>query len=670
MRRRWRLFLFAFVVVTVGQPMPSLAATETGGFLESSSQRNVKLNVNLARTERVKRWDSPDGSQWVLFGKKADGKHDQLARIYKVGQIEYQSDYFVGPLNPWCGESNCRRIACATGADARDYSCAVNDIAFDEAGRLWIVGASFKAGGRFRGFVTVFDPGSESSQVFTQATDGFDISFQRVSRHDASGKFLVTGLNVSSFDNEERVIVGRVMPDASEAPTADSTFDGDGFAVIDLGFVTEAKDLLPNADGSVNVLVRTKFTRDATELSVVRRLSSAGKADKSFGLGGSAYPYGLAESSPINLAPGPNSLYVLVKTWDATNNYYVPRLTRLTSSGGFDSTFSGDGKADFLPFTRRTADIAENYSITSTPVSVMLVRYLSTAPSLLQLYRLTATGEVDPTFGCCTSVGWNEISSNNRTLWRDIDVVDDLRRIYVRTLIADPLGFSAETQDMVLYSKTTAAIAENPSAPAPEAGTSTTVAGGGTSSGTAGSSAGTSGGSTADAMSATNQSVGPVQNVVVRALARGLTVKWGASSTTGAGYLVTATYDDEIKQCQVVAGAPTTCAFRKLAPWKTYQISVAAVMSGVLSEGVKATAKPIIAMKPATTIKSERLIRPPRSPQLGKRSWSVRGPCRLIASGSVLVASSIPGVCRVTLVTAKSGKLPRITRSVTVKVGK
>lgn len=668
MRRR-RLFLFALVVVTVGQPMPLLAANETGGMLESSSQRNVKVDTNLAGTERVKRWDSPDGSQWVLFGKEADGKHDQLARIYKVGQIEYQSNYFVGPLNPWCGESNCRRIACTSGVDARDYSCTVNDIAFDEAGRLWIVGASrHQAWGRFRGFVTVFDPGSESGQVFTQATDGFDISFQRVSRHDASGKFLVAGFNVSSFDNEERVIVGRVMPDAFGAPTADSTFDGDGFAVIDLGYVTEAKDLLPNADGSVSVLTRTKFTRDATELSVVRRLTSAGKADKSFGLGGSAYPYGLAESSPINLASGPNSLYVLMKTWDATNNYYVPRLTRLTSSGGFDSTFSGDGKADFLPFTRRTVDIAENYFITATSVSVMLVRYLSTAPSLLQLYRLTGTGEVDPTFGCCTNVGWVEVSFTNRTLWRDVDVVDDLRRIHVRTLIANPL--TAETQDMVLYSKTTSAITENPSAPAPEAGTSNTVVGGGTSSGTAGSNAGTSGGSAADATSATNQSVSPAQKVVVRARARGLTVKWGASSTIGAGYLVTATYDDEIKQCQVVAGAPMICAFRKLAPWKTYQISVAAVMSGVLSEGVKAAAKPIIAMKPATTIKSERLIRPPRSPQLGKRSWSVRGPCRLIASGLVLVASSMPGVCRVTMVTAKSGRLPRITRSVTVKVGK
>ena len=665
MARRLVTLLIACGVTAIAQSTPLRAADEIGGFLESSSRRDVNININLAGTERVERWDSPDGSHWVLLTKPGS-KQQQLARIYKIGQIEYQSDYFVGPFDRNCLGSECKRIACATGAEAPDYLCAVNDIAFDDAGRLWIVGASFKSGVRARGFVTVFDPAAETSAVFTKAIDGFEISFQKVVRHEASGNFVLTGFNFSSFDNEERVIVGRVTPDRFARPTADTAFDGDGFAVIDLGYATQATDLLANPDGSVDVLAYTKFTRDATELSVVRRLTSAGKADKTFGLGGSAYPYGLAESSPINLAPGPNSLYVLVKTWDAANNYYVPRLTRLTSSGSYDTAFSGDGKTDFLPFTRRTADIAENYSITSTPVSVMLVRYLSTAPSLLQLYRLTATGEVDPTFGCCTSVGWNEISLNNRTLWRDVDVVDDLRRIYVRTLIADPLGFSAETQDLVLYSKTTAAITENPSAPAPTAGSSTTVAGQNSSSG----SAAPSGGSTAGGNSSTTQSVGSAANLAVRPVPRGLMVKWGASPTVGAGYLVTAAYDDEIKQCQVVAGAAMTCAFRNLAPWKTYQVSVAAVVGGVLSEGIKATAKPIIAMKPATTIKSERLIRPPRSPQLGKRSWSARGQCRLNASGTILVASVKPGVCVVTLITAKSGKLPRITRSVTVKVGK
>lgn len=421
----------------------------------------------------------------------------------------------------------------------------------------------------------------------------------------------------------------------------------------------------------------THFHRSITSnvsLSVVRRLTSLGKPDKNFGLGGSAYPYGLSESVPVNLAAGPNSLYVLVKTWDLANQYYVPRLTRLTATGGYDTKFSGDGKADFKAFTRRTADIQENYKIRATTTSVILLRYLSTAPSLLQLYRLTATGEIDETFGCCSSVGWAEPAPNFTFEWRDADVVDDRSRIYLRTVTARAGGMSVDARDYVLYSKTIDAVGAVPAAQDPVAGSTTTVVGQTPASGATGANEGSttdqSAGSTTGSSVLAATTVSPAKDLVVRPLVRGLSVRWSSSANAGASYLVTAVYEDEIKQCQVADGVARVCNFRKLAPWKTYQVSVAAVVDGALSTGIKATAKPVVVMKPATSIKTERLVRPPRSPQLGKRTWSVRGQCRLVSAGKVLVAGSKAGICVVTVVTAKSGKLPRIVRSVNVKVGK
>lgn len=509
-----RHIIGAFLACLCVVVMPSqLEAVKVGGFIESSEMQSGSVNLQLGGLETVKRWNSPDGSKWILM-RKPGGTHDQLTHLYNHDGVQYQTNYFVGPSNPNCGQEPCRRIACdLERLEVGNYSCRVSDIAFDTEDTLMIVGTSFKADSRLRGFVARYQPGRPQTALRSVAVDGFDVSFQRIVRHEVSGNYIVSGNTFSSFDNEQRVIVGRLT--SGEFMQFDGTFDGDGLATIDLGDTMQMGDVLVNPDGSVDLLALTKFARDATPLSVVRRLTSLGKPNKNFGLGGSAYPYGLTESYPVNLAAGPNSLYVLVKTWDSANQYYVPRLTRLTATGGYDTKFRGDGKADFKAFTRRTADIQENYKVRATTTSVILLRYLSTAPSLLQLYRLTATGEIDETFGCCLQVGWAEPDPINRLEWRDADVADDGRRIYLCTVTARTGGISVDARDYVLYSKTIDAVGAVPAVQDPGSGSTTTVVGQTPASGATGSNEG----STTDLAATT---VGPAKDLVVRPLVRGL----------------------------------------------------------------------------------------------------------------------------------------------------
>jgi hypothetical protein len=448
------------------------------------------------------------------------------------------------------------------------------------------------------------------------------------------------------------VIVGKI---SRAGRRWDPAFDGDGFAIIDLGVATTVADIAVDASGSVYVLGSTQFTSTSTVLSFVRKLTSAGKVDKTYGLGGTAYPAGLVDSRGVDLSMDNNSLYALTTSYNA-ENVLVPRVSKLKSTGALDSSFSGDGQvvADWLWTAPGWAGSVSPFSIDANG-TVALVRN----SIALDVVRFTATGEIDMEASGSTAVGREigaVVMTNQPTEIILRSVVGDVRSgtLYVSTNRISALGGAAVGGGLASVPTTSTTIAGSPS----NAGG--TVAPGATSPSTA------NGGGTGS--SASTPVVAPPKGLVMRPLVRGLSVTWSGTADTSAGYVVTLADEDSTRQCVVAAGQKTSCTFRKLLPWKTYRAAVAATSNGVFSEALTDVSKPILSMRTSSSIATTRLIRPPRSLSQGRRTWTARGACRLSPDKARVITGRSKGWCAITLATAASGKYPSTTRSVRVRI--
>lgn len=539
----------------------------------------------------------------------------------------------------WSGKVGEReRLAGGSGeAPCGLWKCTVAAVLDSEDRLIQIaVGAGYDVGGRYQGVVMDRSLGQESlGEIPYHKVDGFDISFTKVTQVPSTGDVIVAGFTDSSFDNEQRVIVGKI---SRAGRRWDPAFDGDGFAIIDLGVATSVEDIAVDASGSVYVLGTTRFTSNSTVLSFVRKLTSGGKVDKTYGLGGTAYPAGLVESRGVDLSMDTNSLYVLTTSYDA-GNLLVPRVSKLKSTGALDSSFSGDGQLVAEWLSTSPAFVSASPFLIDANGTVALVRN-SGQLGQLDVVRFTATGEMDVRASGGVAVGRQigaVVMTNQPTEIILRSVVGDVQTgtLYVSTSRISALGGAAVGGGLASVPTPSTTVAASPS----NAGG--TVSRGATS---------------------------PPTGLVVRPLVRGIAVTWSGTADTSVGYVVTLADEESTRQCAVAGGQKTTCTFRKLLPWKTYRAAVAATSGGVLSEALTDVSKPILSMRTSTSTAVTRLIRTPRSASQGRRTWTARGTCRLSPDKVRVVAGRTKGWCLVTLVTAASGKYPSVTRSVRVKI--
>ncbi len=562
-----------------------------------------------------------------------------VARVLVRGSSErYQNQSFTlteagtNLRYVWSGKVGEREgLAGGTGeAMCGLWKCTVNAVLDSEDRLIQIaVGTGSDVGGRYQGVVMDRSQGQEwLGDIPHHKVDGFDISFTKVTQVPSTGDVIVAGFTNSSFDNEQRVIVGKI---SRAGRRWDPAFDGDGFAVIDLGVETRVDDVVVDASGSVYVLGTTQFTSNSTVLSFVRKMTSGGKVDKSYGLGGTAYPAGLVDSRGVDLSMDNNSLYVLTTSF-AEGNVLVPRISKLKSTGALDSSFSGDGQlvADWLSNQILFGSATSLFSIDANG-TVALMRN----SNRLDVVRFTATGEMDMDADGIPAVGRQigpVVMINQPTEIVLRSVVADIQSgtVYVSTNRISALGGAAVGGGLASVPASSTTVVASPS-----------NAGG---------------------------TVAPPTGLVVRPLVRGLAVTWSGTGDTSAGYIVTLADEESTRQCAVAGGQKTSCTFRKLLPWKTYRAAVAATSGGVLSEALTDVSKPILSMRTSTSTTATRLMRTPRPASQGRRTWTARGACRLSPDKVRIVAGRTKGWCVVTLVTAASGKYPSVTRSVRVKI--
>lgn len=127
--------------------------------------------------------------------------------------------------------------------------------------------------------------------------------------------------------------------------TTDTTFGGgDGKTEIDFGHPTNLNDLAIQPDGRIVVVGRTHIPGISDYYdTAVARLTSTGALDTSFrGDGKSVLDLGFREqATAVAIAPEGKIVLVGDGLVALDGDFFV---TRLTSSGALDSTFSGDGR--------------------------------------------------------------------------------------------------------------------------------------------------------------------------------------------------------------------------------------------------------------------------------------------------------------------------------------
>ncbi|MDJ0770625.1 MAG: Ig-like domain-containing protein, partial [Ilumatobacter sp.] len=139
--------------------------------------------------------------------------------------------------------------------------------------------------------------------------------------------------------DDQVVVLHRLLTDGS----LDTTFDGDGEAIIDLASFAAGHGLALQPDGKLVVAGETSppSERDA----IVLRVTSAGALDASFGTGGVVdVDFGADVEQFNDVALRADGTIVVAGTTGVVGSR-DGIIARLLASGGLDSTFDLDGKA-------------------------------------------------------------------------------------------------------------------------------------------------------------------------------------------------------------------------------------------------------------------------------------------------------------------------------------
>ena len=146
---------------------------------------------------------------------------------------------------------------------------------------------------------------------------------------------------------------------------------------------------------------------------------------------------------------------------------------------------------------------------------------------------------------------------------------------------------------------------------------------------------------------------------------RALTVSWAVSLAAGDMW-VTATALPGKRSC---TSREKSCVIRGLDPAETYRV-VLSVKGGAVPDAASSTQppiKPVRVLRPGQVASPTSIVRPASR---GKAKWRVSGKCSLNESVTKLTMPKSPGTCRLAVTTAKDGKTPKTTKSVTISVTK
>jgi uncharacterized delta-60 repeat protein len=216
------------------------------------------------------------------------------------------------------------------------------------------------------------------------------------------GKIIMTGASMN-LGGTVSLGVTRMNSDGS----FDNTFGTAGVSLVDLGGITYQggfePEIVVQPDGKI--LICGFGWNSGDDDMMICRLLANGNIDPSFGTGGKVF-------TNLSAAGQPDAAYAI--TTDASGNIYACGSTRtggtpftndvaiikLTPSGAFDNTFSGDGK--LLLDISGSWDFG--YGIAVKADGKIIVTGYSDLPADFFAARLLPNGTYDPTFAFLRSL--------------------------------------------------------------------------------------------------------------------------------------------------------------------------------------------------------------------------------------------------------------------------
>lgn len=302
---------------------------------------------------------SGDGQQTIDFGGDIEGADAvavrQDGRVVVAGLTDVGTtwDFAVARLLPnglpdptFSGDGRVRTDFSTASTKRWD---SAHDVAIDDQGRTVVVGSSMVgtnaswAIARYTLLGTLDPAFSGDGKVIVDHGDSKqDIAFAVGVR--PNGKVYVAG-TIPDGPSADRMAVMRFKADG----TPDTTFSGDGLAIIDFPSGSElASDMAVDDDGGVVVVGRYAAAGSDSKM-VIARLTPSGAFDASFKGGGKTrvgYPGLAATATAVALAP--DGRIVVGGRRQVGHGQGFPIVVRLTTNGDLDPTWSGDGTS--IPF--------------------------------------------------------------------------------------------------------------------------------------------------------------------------------------------------------------------------------------------------------------------------------------------------------------------------------
>ena len=162
-----------------------------------------------------------------------------------------------------------------------------------------------------------------------------------------------------------------------------------------------------------------------------------------------------------------------------------------------------------------------------------------------------------------------------------------------------------------------------------------------------------------------NPTTRPIITVLGTPADRAVDVRWSvpdALAGSSASYTVTATPGGQ--KCTT---STTSCVFKKLEPWTTYTFDIKTVSASSTDAAVNSLIgiKPVRVLTRDSRIDPTKLITPAST---GKQTWRATGGCKVTNDGKLFTTPKDGALCTLSLTTAKAGKIPKTTRTITVVV--
>lgn len=284
------------------------------------------------------------------------------------------------------------------------------------------------------------DTGFGGSGVVVTDVGGLDVPVTVAARSD--GRIVVAGYSYTSTYDSAFALV-RYNADGS----LDTTFGGDGKVTTDFGPLTDvANGVAFQPDGKL-VAAGYATRDDVSDLdSVLARYNDDGSLDMSFGGGGAVTTDDVSRTQKIDAIALQSDGRIVAAGFSTSNgsgpNYDI-ELSRYNADGTLDGSFGVSGKT--VPVDFGGHEFPLSVAIQSDGRYVLAGQSLNVNPSNFVLFRYTADGSLDTSFGTGGQVVTSFGSGSNYNLASGVAIQSD-----GKIVAAGEAGVSASSHNFAL----------------------------------------------------------------------------------------------------------------------------------------------------------------------------------------------------------------------------